>query len=494
MPLIKRKSQKAFEHNVKAEMHAGKPQNQALAISYSVKRKAKKASGGMVESGSKDMNMAHGGKAFSSQYHSKKDRHYNEKGINPASIENESEMGSAIRGGNIERAKKEAKQTLSEIENMPRPRIKGLAKGCEISASNEKRPMPDNEYHDEIMDSHNRARKAIKDGDWTDKPTEKQAIMNNGRKVLPIKRPKMVPSDAFSTRLYDKEGNLEESAKPGPYGEQPSRDMDEEGPDRQGPKVPDMQDEHSTHRKPYAKGGQIDEMHHPSKHYMQPEDDEISAHERREQDDHEMYDSPSEDEGYMHAMEHNEERPDRQGPAISDMEEPHSEHSEPYHDAEHNEDHEMEMNPAHDKHSADDSEMQPDEEKEEEHHNSIAAAIMAKKKAKEARMSDSDMDEMMRLYEGGEITRKSGKILSHDSIYADNSDQADLSRNHDEDANEEDQLSFNALRRENYNDSDLDAVNYMDSAQHGDDEESDSENEHDMISAIRRKMKSRRQF
>ena len=40
MPLIKSKSKKAFGENVKAEMKAGKPQKQAVAIAYSVKRKA----------------------------------------------------------------------------------------------------------------------------------------------------------------------------------------------------------------------------------------------------------------------------------------------------------------------------------------------------------------------------------------------------------------------------------------------------------------------
>lgn len=49
MPLIKGKSEKSFEHNLKAEMEAGKPQGQALAIAYSMKRKAqKKALGGEV--------------------------------------------------------------------------------------------------------------------------------------------------------------------------------------------------------------------------------------------------------------------------------------------------------------------------------------------------------------------------------------------------------------------------------------------------------------
>lgn len=40
MPLIKSKSKAAFSSNVAAEMDAGKPQKQAVAIAYSVKRKA----------------------------------------------------------------------------------------------------------------------------------------------------------------------------------------------------------------------------------------------------------------------------------------------------------------------------------------------------------------------------------------------------------------------------------------------------------------------
>ena len=51
MPLIKRPSKKAFDHNMKAEMDAGKPQDQSLAIAYDVQRRSKKkmARGGMVE-------------------------------------------------------------------------------------------------------------------------------------------------------------------------------------------------------------------------------------------------------------------------------------------------------------------------------------------------------------------------------------------------------------------------------------------------------------
>jgi hypothetical protein len=42
MPLNKSTSQKAFSANVKAEIKAGKPQKQAVAIAYSVKREAAK--------------------------------------------------------------------------------------------------------------------------------------------------------------------------------------------------------------------------------------------------------------------------------------------------------------------------------------------------------------------------------------------------------------------------------------------------------------------
>ena len=40
MPLAKSASKPAFSANVRAEMEAGKPQKQAVAIAYSVQRKA----------------------------------------------------------------------------------------------------------------------------------------------------------------------------------------------------------------------------------------------------------------------------------------------------------------------------------------------------------------------------------------------------------------------------------------------------------------------
>lgn len=56
MPLMSGKSKKSFSHNVAAEIHAGKPQKQAVAIAYSKKRESMKhmAEGGMMEQHDED--------------------------------------------------------------------------------------------------------------------------------------------------------------------------------------------------------------------------------------------------------------------------------------------------------------------------------------------------------------------------------------------------------------------------------------------------------
>jgi hypothetical protein len=42
MPLVKGSSKKAISENIRREMHAGKPQKQAIAIAYSVAGKSNK--------------------------------------------------------------------------------------------------------------------------------------------------------------------------------------------------------------------------------------------------------------------------------------------------------------------------------------------------------------------------------------------------------------------------------------------------------------------
>lgn len=58
MPLMPGKSKKAFSHNVKAEMDAGKPQKQAVAIAYSEKGEHM-AEGGEVEDQDNEAIMDH---------------------------------------------------------------------------------------------------------------------------------------------------------------------------------------------------------------------------------------------------------------------------------------------------------------------------------------------------------------------------------------------------------------------------------------------------
>jgi hypothetical protein len=63
MPLIKSKSDKAFKKNISAEVKAGKPVKQAVAIAYSVKRGAKK----MKDGGDPRLSVSRGEKLPTSQ-------------------------------------------------------------------------------------------------------------------------------------------------------------------------------------------------------------------------------------------------------------------------------------------------------------------------------------------------------------------------------------------------------------------------------------------
>lgn len=365
MPLSQGKSKKAFEHNIKAEVEAGKPMKQALGIAYSVKRKNQRKK------------MAQGGMAYKND-----------------------------------------------------------------SAKTESRPMSEERDNDSAMVSRNSGNKAASQDSWSSRPDIAQS--QRGPKTTAIKHPKMVKSNILQVRLRDEEDHLQDSAgvNDGPQ-EQPRKVMDEVGANRQGPSSKDLS------LKMMALGGEVDH----------------GIEEREREDEAHLMDSasPSEDEGAADARSRNEISPNRQGPAVSDMEREHSNGRRPY----------AQGGMIHD-------------EEEMEHEDSIAAAIMAKKERESRLDSDSDMDRMVMMAEGGEIH-------SHNSIYSDDSSQVDLSRNADEDANEEDQLSFNALRKENYSESEglsqLDSP--MDSNEHGDEIDSD---DHDRVSRIQSKMNARRQF
>lgn len=392
MPLIHSKSKKALQKNIETEMRANpspEDHDRNLAISYSVKRRAKKASGGMVQSGSSDMNMADGG---------------------------------------------------------------------EVSAKNEKRPMPDNRYNDSKEVSKNSGNKPAKNDHWTDRPEAAQSLKGG---TYALKHPKMVPQNAYSVRLRDEEDELQRSASPGPYGSQPPKHDDEADASARGHDVRDDARQHNNGKKPYNKAiedqysqDMADADMKRSNSYanggpvMEPEDDSIEHQEREYERQLQMRGAPSSDEGASDARSRNEMGSNRQGPAVSDMEEPHNEYEDSAY-----------------------AEGGIVEEEEMEHAASLAAAIMAKRKR----------------YARG------GAILSEDSMESDDNDQADLSRNAEEDANMEDKASFDALRKENYSESDgLEALDQpSDSNEDGDSREDDEENinDSDIVAAIRRKSK-----
>lgn len=364
MPLMPGKSKKAFSKNVSTEMNAGKPQDQALAIAYSVKRKNKQKK-------------AH--------------------------------------GGEIHNTLKSIDKHLSKMSKSDGPEMHPLewtkkAEGGEISANDEKRPMPDNEYFDREEASRNAHRRSNGQDGWTDQPTKEQALMNNGRAVKPIKHPKMAASDIVQSRLRDEEDDLQSSAgvNDGPQRQPPEHD-NEEGPDRQGPSVPALK------MKRMAEGGMINE--------------EVPFSEAEE--DHEQHPAGLE-------SDNDQERP------------PEDEYMAG--------------------HFAEGGEVDAEEEEAIDHAASIAAAIMSKRR---------------KMARGGEI-------LSEDSMEASpEADQADLNRNAEEDANMEDKSSFDAIRKENYDEEDAlnQADNPDDAAMNGHEEEDD--HDRSLVGQIRSKMKKR---
>lgn len=400
----------------------------------------------------------------------------------------------AIQGASPERAEREAEATKHLRVGHK------YAQGGPVSAKTEARPMPG---HEEMQ------KNALPMSKMLDKPTEAQAISNNGRMVKPIKHPSMVQSPVFKVKLRSQEDDLISSKAPAAPQEQPEQDDNEEGADRQGPAVHKM--------KMMAKGGSV-----------KPRADFVNMliKERKHQSDDEMhaqaskYDEASDKASHPEAKAQHKKaanafreavkgRKLAKGGLINDEVSMHdAEEDEAIHPmglesdddqmAPHEEEFMSSKMPAY----AEGGRIEPMDEEEMEHYDSMAAAIMAKRD-RQAAMSDSEDDSQ----EHAELPKedhqedmpefaKGGPIKSHPSIYSDDSSEVDLSRNADEDANEEDQLSFNALRKENYDESD--ALNKLDqpedSNEHGDEREDRAENKLDKVDRIMSKMSKSKKF
>lgn len=335
-------------------------------------------------------------------------------------------------------------QSLAIAYNVKR-KSKKMAQGGEISASNESRPMPEAKHNDSKQVSHNSGKKELKQSDWTGKPTVAQA--QRPSKTM-MSEPKMAESNVIKAHIIK---NLIDQIAPNGGSSQPDKSYDEKGANRQGPESRDL------HMKKMAEGGLMSGSN---------DMDENERHQGKSQVSMEFGSGPENDE-----LEHPtglEEDNDQKRPSMSDY----------------MSDHEQMLAEG----GMIDENEQPQPEEDEEHHDSIAAAIMSKRrKMAEGGMADETdaMESRPDKGYGAIIVKK----------YADGG-QVDLSRNADEDPNNEDQMSFEALKKENYSESEglsqLDQPE--DSNLKGNPREEDEENEHDMVSSIRRKMKSQRQF
>lgn len=434
---MKSKSKKAFEHNLKAEIREGKSQPQSLAIAYSVKRKTKK----MAE------------------------------------------------GGNVS-----------------------------ISAKSEKRPMPDQSHGDSDETRRNSGDKRPSQDSWTDKPTVAQAQKPSR---TPLSEPRMVESSVIRTKMRKNEHDLMSTLPPSSPKDQPDRLYNELDADKEDGD-PDMSKPRTT-RSAYAKGGHVKGVNKPVNAPVLKGGMSVAGLQTRLATDLKGHVTEGESRASAKA-EHRktlEEMRSMSNPKLKGMaqggmaemeygSEP--EEDEVEHPA-HLEEDDDQRTSAVDEYMADHfASGGMADSYDDGHEDSVAAAIMSRRDRLHQMIDSGSMDEdhNAMMAEGGDVVGstdsmfdfvKSRKpsaqaIHSHGSMDSDDSDQADLSRNADEDANEEDQTSFDALRKENYSESESLAKldNPIESGQHGDSREDDEENKHDMISSIRSKMRNKRQF
>jgi hypothetical protein len=243
MPLMKSKSKKAFSHNIKAEMEAGKPQKQSIAIAYSVKRKAPKkyAKGGQIPPSAK---------------------------TEPRPMPDQASEGESRNMGN---------KPPKEDSWTSRPDIKQTTRGTKTTAIKHPKMVPINGANLRLRDEEDdlQSSAGVNDGPQEQPPKaddemdakksgdevpDMQREHSNGRKPYAAGG-KVIDEDAMDLRLRDDESDLMIHDDPSEdEGDADAHSLDEVDGNRQGPKVPDMEDEHSNGRKPYAEGGLAHEM------------------------------------------------------------------------------------------------------------------------------------------------------------------------------------------------------------------------------------------
>lgn len=442
MPLIKRPSKKAFEHNVKVELeaHPGKANRaQNLAIAYSVKRQAAKKK------------MALGGSADKSPA----EKMNEQRGVHKIAPNYDKEHSEAKHGESVARSgnkKEEHKRVLAELRSMPKPQLTapvkvkgvneqaseeapGVSKAGKLQrfASTRKRSeetiAPIRKEHTRILsEMRSMPKPKLAEGGMIDKKAATEA--QRGPKMAASSIIKAHPIDALGRRLDALEAHLESTMPPAPITEEPDHADDEEGADRQGPSTPSLK------MKKMANGGMADPDH----------DDNI----HNEAIDHEFGDGAEEDELEHPAglTEDDDEIGDKD--AMS----------------------------SHMKMLAKGGEISPEDEEHEDMSASIASAIMAKlKHAAELESGSEDEDKAERFADGGEVMGKSDSLFDH-------------LKNNKEEPNFFPPRNGEVLK-ENHDEGMDDVHEPEDSNEHADMREEDSENEDDrsIVGSIRRKMK-----
>lgn len=330
MPLKEGKSKKAFEENIAIERKHGKPEKQALAIAYAVKRKnrLKKAEGGDINAEDETsvrpntgfgkvivVGKAEGGKVERGEY--EKGVHLHDK-LFPEKP-GQSVSGTELREKDDEMGHKMTRRrhagNLEELHSMPNPKLKGLAEGGRVneSAITERRPNLKELDNDREDVSENRHMKENKQDHVNDRPEMKQARRDKTFSIKPIDHPNMVESKKVHARLRDEldkikyaEGGEINNEIPFDEAEEDRLEMPFEPKDDEE-KSPEEKDFMSDEMEgQFAEGGEI---HHEMDE--QPEDEEDEDHESSiaatilaRKARQEMLDSGSEDEDEAERFAH----------------------------------------------------------------------------------------------------------------------------------------------------------------------------------------------
>lgn len=287
MPLINKGSKKAFQQNVKTEMEANPDKDsraQNLAIAYSIKKKnAKKkmASGGSVESD------------FKSE-----------------------------RETDIDRAR-----TPEELNMLLRHR---MAQGgsVEESASDEKRPMPDQTSASSAEARRNSMRKKLEQADWTDDAAVQQ--VGRSKSIMPGEVEKANFHSGKLGGIDDAndeiEMKMERESSTDPMDIDSDHDEDIEdakyadGGDVSNPKLAASREEmpnadsrsildelmHRAAKKKYADGGQVDLDENAREHDNMEDDLSFEALKKENYSESDALDTDQPEDSNEHSPEHDE--------------------------------------------------------------------------------------------------------------------------------------------------------------------------------------------